>query len=76
MWTHGLLRVWLPELFGELPRGVGFRVALWRATRARGNVDAPLDDLGVQADRLRLLTERDVTGHNDDLSAAAAALSA
>lgn len=74
VWTHELLRVWLPELLGELPRGAGFRVALRRATRARGNVDVPLEDLGVQADELHRLTERDVTGHNKDLLAAAAAL--
>ncbi|MFF0448909.1 S41 family peptidase [Streptomyces sp. NPDC004609] len=74
VWTHELLRVWLPELLGGLPRGAGFRVALRRATRARGNVDVPLEDLGVQADELHLLTERDVTGRNQDLLAAAAAL--
>lgn len=74
VWTHELLRVWLPELLGELPRGAGFRVALRRATRARGNVDVPLEDLGVQADELHQLTERDVTGRNQDLLATAAAL--
>ncbi|MEV0445115.1 S41 family peptidase [Streptomyces spectabilis] len=74
VWTHELLRVWLPEILGELPRGAGFRVALRRATRARGNVDVPLEDLGVEADELHRLTERDVTGHNQDLLAAAAAL--
>ncbi|MFH8796159.1 S41 family peptidase [Streptomyces sp. NPDC017941] len=74
VWTHELLRVWLPELLGELPRGAGFRVALRRATRARGNVDVPLEDLGVQADELHQLTRRDVTGQNRDLLAAAAAL--
>ncbi|MFQ6196105.1 hypothetical protein [Streptomyces sp. NPDC000405] len=72
VWTHGLLRVWPPELFGELPRGVGFRVALWRATRTWGDVDVPLEDLGVQADQLHLLSEGGITGHNDDLPAAAA----
>ncbi|MFF7725763.1 S41 family peptidase [Streptomyces sp. NPDC008001] len=41
VWTHELLRGWLPELLGDLPRGAGFRVALRRATRARGNVDVP-----------------------------------
>ncbi|MFD9903215.1 S41 family peptidase [Streptomyces sp. NPDC059063] len=74
VWTHELLRVWLPELLGDLPRGAGFRVALRRATRARGNVDVPLEDLGVEADELHELTERDVTGHNRDLLEAAATL--
>ncbi|MBO8200898.1 peptidase S41 [Streptomyces smyrnaeus] len=74
VWTHELLRVWLPELLGELPRGAGFRVALRRATRTRGNVDVPLEDLGVQADEVHELTERDVTGRNQDLLTAAAAL--
>ncbi|MFE0876029.1 hypothetical protein ACFW4X_14355 [Streptomyces smyrnaeus] len=58
----------------ELPRGAGFRVALRRATRTRGNVDVPLEDLGVQADEVHELTERDVTGRNQDLLTAAAAL--
>ncbi|MFH8789263.1 S41 family peptidase [Streptomyces roseoverticillatus] len=74
VWTHELLRVWLPELLGDLPRGAGFRVALRRATRARGNVDVPLEDLGVQADELHRLTKRDITGSNHDLLAAATAL--
>ncbi|MFJ8589239.1 S41 family peptidase [Streptomyces sp. NPDC093595] len=74
VWTHELLRVWLPELLTELPRGAGFRVALRRATRARGNVDVPLEDLGVLADEVHRPTERDVTGKNEDLLAAAAAL--
>ncbi|GHE76454.1 hypothetical protein GCM10018785_50910 [Streptomyces longispororuber] len=74
VWTYDLLRVWLPELLGDLPRGAGFRVALRRATRARGNVDVPLEDLGVRADVLHRLTERDVLDRNKDLLAAAAAL--
>ncbi|GHH72476.1 hypothetical protein GCM10018793_09550 [Streptomyces sulfonofaciens] len=74
VWTHELLRVWLPELLGDLPRGAGFRVALRRATRARGNVDVPLEDLGVQADEVHRLTRRDITGRNQDLLAAAAEL--
>lgn len=74
VWTHELLRVWLPELLAPLPRGAGFRVALRRATRARGNVDVPLEDLGVQADAVHALTRRDLTGSNRDLLTAAAAL--
>ena len=34
VWTHELLRMWLPDALGELPAGAGFRVALRRATRA------------------------------------------
>ncbi|WP_327063482.1 S41 family peptidase [Kitasatospora purpeofusca] len=74
VWTYELLRVWLPELLGELPRGAGFRVALRRATRAGSRIGVPLEDFGVTADPLHRLTRRDVLGHNRDLLGAAAAL--
>ena len=74
VWTHELLRLWLPELLGELPAGAGFRVALRRATRTGASVGVPLEDLGVRADRVHRLTRRDITEHNDDLLASAVEL--
>jgi hypothetical protein len=74
VWTHELLRLWLPDLLAELPAGAGFRVALRRATRTGARVGVPLEDLGVRADRVHELTRRDITGHNDDLLASAVEL--
>ena len=74
VWTHELLRMWLPDTLGELPAGAGFRVALRRATRAGEHVGVPLEDLGVRADAVHLLTRRDITQRNQDLLTAAAAL--
>ena len=74
MWTHELLRLWLPDQLGELPLGAGFGVALRRATRTGANVGVPLEDLGVRADEVHEPTLADVTGGNEDLLAAAAAL--
>jgi hypothetical protein len=67
VWTDELLRLWLPELLGQLPGGAGFRVALRRVTRVRENVGVPLEDLGVRADRVHDLTRRDITERNQDL---------
>jgi hypothetical protein len=74
VWTHELLRVWLPDQLTELPLGAGFRVALRRATRTGANVGVPLEDLGVRADQVHEPTLADVTGSNEDLLAAAAVL--
>jgi hypothetical protein len=74
VWTHELLRLWLPDQLGELPMGAGFRIALRRATRVGANVGVPLEDLGVRADVVREPTFADVTGSNEDLLAAAAGL--
>jgi hypothetical protein len=74
VWTHELLRLWLPDLLDELPGGAGFRVALRRATRTGASVGVPLEDLGVRADRVHRLTQRDITKHNDDLLASAVEL--
>lgn len=67
VWTHELLRLWLPDLLSELPAGAGFRVALRRATRTGARVGLPLEDLGVEADAVHRLTRRDITEHNEDL---------
>lgn len=74
VWTHELLRIWLPDQLTELPLGAGFRVALRRATRTGANVGVPLEDLGVRADQVHEPTLADVTGSNDDLLAAASAM--
>ena len=62
VWTHELLRLWLPDQLTELPLGAGFRVALRRATRTGANVGVPLEDLGVRADQVHEPTLADVTG--------------
>jgi hypothetical protein len=72
VWTHDLLRLWLPELIDQIPDGTGFRIALRRATRVNANDGVALEDLGVTADHVHYLTQRDLTEKNDDLLAAAA----
>jgi C-terminal processing protease CtpA/Prc len=72
VWTHDLLRLWLPEEVDQLPAGTGFRVALRRVTRSRNNEGIPLEDLGVEADSIHPLTKRDITDSNYDLISAAA----
>lgn len=74
VWTHDLLRLWLPDQLDQLPAGTGFRIALRRVTRVRSNEGVPLEDLGVQPDRLHRLTKRDLTDANHDLVTAAARL--
>ncbi len=75
VWTHDLLRLWLPDEVRELPEGTGFRVALRRATRVGArHAGVPLEDLGVRADEVHLPTKRDITERNQDLIAKAAAL--
>ena len=72
VWTHGLLRLWLSDLLGQLPGEADFRVALRRATRVGERVGVPLEDLGVRVETVHRLTERDITSDNQDLLAAAA----
>ncbi len=72
VWTHDLIRLWLPELTAQLPDGTGFRLALRRTTRVNDNDGVALEDLGVSADHLHYLSKRDITGENEDLIAAAA----
>jgi C-terminal processing protease CtpA/Prc len=72
VWTHDLLRLWLPEEIEPLPEGTGFRIALRRVTRVRIKEGVPLEDLGVEADVVHRLTKRDLTDGNYDLITAAA----
>jgi hypothetical protein len=74
VWTHELLRLWLPDGLAPLPAATSFRVALRRSTRVRDQEGVPLEDIGVRADAEHALTRRDVTERNQDLIAAAAAL--
>lgn len=74
VWTHDLLRLWLGDRLQPLPRGASFRVALRRVTRVRDHVGVPLEDLGVEADRIHDITRRDLTEGNPDLQAAAVEL--
>ena len=68
VWTHDLLRVWLPDLLEPLPQRAGFRVALRRTTRVGIQYQGlPLEDLGVQPDDVHLLTKVDITNGNRDL---------
>lgn len=74
VWTHDLLRLWLGDTLRPLPAGTSFRVALRRVTRIGARVGVPLEDLGVEADRVHAVTRRDLTEGNPDLRAAALAL--
>ncbi|HEX6702320.1 MAG TPA: S41 family peptidase [Gaiellaceae bacterium] len=67
VWTHDLLRVWLPQTLGALDGGAGFRVALRRATRTGVHDGVPLEDLGVTADQVHRLKKLDLTSNNEDL---------
>jgi hypothetical protein len=74
VWTHELLRLWLPDTLTALPEGTSFRVALRSSRRVNEREGVPLEDLGVEADHLHELTRRDITERNQDLLAAAAGL--
>ena len=74
VWTHDLLRLWLPEEIEQLPAGTGFRIALRRVTRVRRHEGVPLEDLGVEADIVHPLTKRDITDGNFDLISSATRL--
>ena len=74
VWTHDLLRLWLPDDLQPLPAGASFRIALRRATRANSRIGVPLEDLGVQPDHTRRPSYRDITEQNQDLLAAATRL--
>ncbi len=72
---HGLLLELfgdsLPEPLAALPEGVELRVALRRALRVGKNEGTVLEDLGVEPEIRRRLTEDDVRHHNAKLLAEA-----
>lgn len=77
VFTHDLLQWILPgpdSPFQELPRGTNMRVAIRRTTRVGDHAGLPLEDLGVQPDKIHRMTRDDVLYKNRDLIAAAAAL--
>ena len=74
VWTHDLLRMWLPDDdLQPLPGRATFRVAFRRVTRSGPRTAGmPLEDLGVEPDRIHRPTLQDITSHNEQLIAAAA----
>ena len=72
VWTHDLLRMWLPDDLEALPGRATFRVALRRVTRTGPRMGIPLEDLGVEPDTVHRLSLEDITSHNENLVAAAA----
>jgi hypothetical protein len=72
VWTHDLLRMWLPDDLDQLPGRATFRVALRRVTRTGTRTGIPLEDLGVEPDSIYRLGLADITSHNENLIAAAA----
>ena len=77
VWTHGLLQQFLPPQNGSangkpspleaLPRGMSMRISFRRSTRVGARAGLPLEDLGVQCDRLHRKTRRDVFEDAADL---------
>jgi len=75
VWTHDLLRGFLPDgPFKPLPGGSIMRVAIRRTTRVGPNAGVPVEDLGVVPDARHDMTKADVLSDNVDLIAAAGAL--
>jgi hypothetical protein len=70
VWTHSQLQ----QLVGatgqtlcSLPGGFDINIALRRSTRIGFNEDIPVEGLGVFADHVYRMTQRDVLGKNEDL---------
>jgi hypothetical protein len=54
---------------GPLPGGVGYTLAVRRATRAGPSDGAAIEDVGVRGNASYAMTRRDLTGSNEDLLA-------
>jgi len=74
VWTHDLLRTLMripdpdpASPFTPLPSGVAMRVSIRRTLRVGDRAGTPLEDLGVQPDRLEELTRNDLVNGNADL---------
>jgi len=79
VWTHDLLRQFLPPEDASsngngrpgplepLPRGMAMRISFRRSTRVGARAGLPLEDLGVQCDKLHRKTRRDVFEDGADL---------
>jgi hypothetical protein len=72
-WELELLDTWAQPR-RELPRKVSFSVAVRATTRVAEQAGAPVEDFGVTPFEVRRLTERDITGNNEDLIEAAVKL--
>ncbi|HEX2308833.1 MAG TPA: S41 family peptidase [Jatrophihabitantaceae bacterium] len=81
----GGANVWLPEhvqgaLLGTsyqqptLPRGIGYTLAVRRATRVGPSDGAAIEDVGVRGDVQYAMTKNDLVGDNSDLIAFAGRL--
>jgi hypothetical protein len=76
VWTHFDLREALDSTafaLPELPHGIGFTLAIRRATRARASAGLPIEDLGVRGVPY-VMTRDDLLGGNQDLIAFCARL--
>jgi len=72
VWTYSLLRELSEgtpsfDRFCDLPAGVEMRVAIRRCLRGQNQSGIPVEDLGVEADCIHLMTRRDVLEYNQDL---------
>jgi C-terminal processing protease CtpA/Prc len=77
VWTHDLLRQFypgepsarrqMPLPLQPLPRGMSMRISFRRSSRVGARAGLPLEDLGVQCDRLHRRTRRDVFEDGADL---------
>lgn len=70
VFTHGLIRDVLAGSdipITPLPGGANMRVAIRRTTRVGDNAGLPLEDLGVQPDKIHRMTRDDVLEGNRDL---------
>ncbi len=72
VWTHDLLRQFLPDTiqnspYRPLPNGAGMRVSIRRTMRVLDNAGTPVEDLGVKPDHLRPLSRNDILNGNEDM---------
>jgi len=70
VWTHSLLRDLMTggsNPFVALPNGVAMRVSIRRTLRVGKRAGTPVEDLGVQPDRVVALTKNDLVNGNVDL---------
>lgn len=76
VWTHGLLQQFLPHNGSSngtkaplrpLPRGMSMRISFRRSTRVGARAGLPLEDLGVECDKLHRRTRKDVFEDAADL---------
>ena len=72
VWTHDLLRDFLPNTasnspYRPLPKEAGMRVSIRRTMRVLDNAGTPVEDLGVKPDHLRPLTRNDILNGNEDM---------